>query len=229
MDIDDPKIVVLRENVTAAQQEFDMAVAFHEVWKPTAYDKNLHSRLGTSYATQAFLVARTALRREMLLAMTRLWDSNKESIRMTVVWATLREKQVIDALALDRASRMGGHEVVGAMRDDLGNKAKKAVQLLSKYIEGGKHHDVLEKLLALRHQRLAHRQLLGRTTATATGADATDEEIEIFYQDNSKLIAILLSLVSAMAYDPQDTANIFGFYAREFWGRVEKAAKQVPR
>jgi hypothetical protein len=31
MEIDDPKIVALREKVTAAQQEFDMAVMFHEV------------------------------------------------------------------------------------------------------------------------------------------------------------------------------------------------------
>jgi hypothetical protein len=38
MEIDDPKIVALREKVTAAQQKFDVAVTFHEVWKPAAYD-----------------------------------------------------------------------------------------------------------------------------------------------------------------------------------------------
>ena len=53
MEIDDPKIVALREKVTAAQQEFDMAIAFHEIWKPTAYDKNLHSRMGRSYLKSA--------------------------------------------------------------------------------------------------------------------------------------------------------------------------------
>ena len=31
MEIDDPKIVALREKMTAAQQEFDMAVTFREV------------------------------------------------------------------------------------------------------------------------------------------------------------------------------------------------------
>jgi hypothetical protein len=70
MEIDDPKIVALREKVTAAQQEFDMAVTFHEVWKPAAYDKDLHSRMGNSFASQAFLITRTALRREMVLALT---------------------------------------------------------------------------------------------------------------------------------------------------------------
>lgn len=56
MEIDDPKIAALREKVTAARQEFDMAVTFHEVWKPAAYDQKLHSRLGKSYAIQAFLI-----------------------------------------------------------------------------------------------------------------------------------------------------------------------------
>jgi len=217
METDDPKIVALREQVTAAQQEFDMAVAFHEVWKPATYDGDLHSRLGTSYASQAFLVTRTALRREMLLALTRLWDTNKQAIRMQCVWATLRDKKVIDALALDRAKRGGWLDVFDEMRNDLSKKAAEAVQLLNKYMEGGKHRAVLEKLLTLRHERLAHRQL---APATATGANATDEEIEQFYQDNSKLIEILLSVVNAMAYDPQDTANVYGFYASHFWKRV---------
>ena len=217
MEIDDPKIVALREQVTAAQQEFDMAVAFHEVWKPATYDGDLHSRLGTSYASQAFLVTRTALRREMLLALTRLWDTNKQAIRMQCVWATLRDKKVIDALALDRAKRGGWLDVFDEMRNDLSKKAAEAVQLLNKYMEGGKHRAVLEKLLTLRHERLAHRQL---APATATGANATDEEIEQFYQANSKLIEILLSVVNAMAYDPQDTANVYGFYASHFWKRV---------
>ena len=40
MEIDDPRIVALREKVIAAQQEFDMAVTFHEVRKPAAYEKS---------------------------------------------------------------------------------------------------------------------------------------------------------------------------------------------
>jgi hypothetical protein len=44
MEIDDPKITTLRQKVTAAHQEFDLAVRFHEVWKPAAYDADLHGR-----------------------------------------------------------------------------------------------------------------------------------------------------------------------------------------
>jgi hypothetical protein len=54
MKIDDPKIASLREKVNAAHQEFEMAVTFHEVWKPAAFDDDLHKRMGASYATNAF-------------------------------------------------------------------------------------------------------------------------------------------------------------------------------
>jgi hypothetical protein len=216
MKIDDPKIVALRGQVTAAQQEFDMAVVFHEVWKPAAYDNDLHSRMGTSYATQAFLVTRIALRREMVLALMRLWDTNKESIRMSLVAATLREADVIDALALDRAKRLGLLESIEQMRADLGKRAADAILLISKY-KGGSHHAVLEKLSTLRHERLAHRQIASTPT---TGADATDEEIEEFYQDNSKLICILLHAVNAHAYDPEDHAKVYRYYASHFWAGV---------
>ena len=76
MDINDPRITALRAKVTAAHEEFDMAVTFHEAWKPAAYDSDLHVRMGASYASHTFLTVRTALRREMLLALMRLWDND---------------------------------------------------------------------------------------------------------------------------------------------------------
>ena len=39
MSITDSEITKLKKMVTAAQEEFDMAVAYHEVWKPAAYDR----------------------------------------------------------------------------------------------------------------------------------------------------------------------------------------------
>jgi hypothetical protein len=219
MEINDPKIVALQLKVTAAQQEFDWAIAFHEVWKPPAYDRDLHSRLGKSLATQAFRVTRSALRREMILALMRLWDKDRRAIGMESVWATLRDGEVVDALALDRARRLGLLDAFKAMRDDLGMKADNVLSLVGKYMKGGRSEGVLKRLRALRHERLAHRQV---EPATARGADTTDDEIEEFYQDNSKLIQTLLSLVNAMAYDPSGTASVFGRYASSFWARISE-------
>jgi hypothetical protein len=217
MQIDDPKISALREKVTAAQQEFDMAVTFHEVWKPAAHDKDLHNRLGKSYASQAFLIMRTALRREMVLALIRLWDTNKQAVRMQSIAATLRETEVIDTLAADRVDRLGLPEAVDEMRADLSKRASEVISLVNKYMEGGSHDAVLKKLLVLRHERLAHRAL---APAAATGASVADKEIEEFYQDNSRLIHVLLSLVNAVAYDPEDTAGVYRRYAELFWAGV---------
>ena len=104
MDITNSQITKLKKMVTAAQEEFNMAVTYHEVWKPAAYDKDLHSRMGQSYASQAFLVMRIALRRETVLALMRLWDRNKQAVRMSLIVATIRKSAVIDALAADRAT-----------------------------------------------------------------------------------------------------------------------------
>lgn len=212
----DPRIANLRHEVAAAQQEFDLAIMFHEVWKPTAYDTDLHVRMGRSYASQAFLVVRTALRREMMLALVRLWDKSRQAVRMQSIAATLRSGNLIDVLAKHRVDAIGLPEAFGEMRTDLGKLADEVVELVGKYSDGGSHGAVLEKLLTLRHERLAHRQV-APSTATATGADATDDEIEEFYRDNSRLVHVLLSLVNAVAYDPEDTAEMYRHYAGHFW------------
>ena len=206
--------------VAAAQQEFDLAVAFHGVWKPTAYDQDLHGRLGVSYATQAFRVIRTALRRELVLALIRLWDNDQRAVRMECIAKALRENEIIDALALELIRRKFPEDF-DAIREDLGEKAAKTIRLVDKYITGGgAGNAVYRKLRDLRNERLAHRQVM--TKARPTGATATDEEIEEFYQDNSKLVHILCNIFQVTTYDPEDAAKVFGFYASHFWGRFQK-------
>jgi AbiU2 len=213
MNVNDPKIASLRAEVKAAQQEFDMAVKFHEVWKLAVYDEDLHRRMGVSRATNAFHVVRVALRREMWLALMRLWDKVPKAVRMENITKTLRDKRVIDALAADRAARMpvaSGQIVVGQIRQS----ADKAIALASKYSKGGSQYAVREKLQRLRHERLAHRQI---QLAAVTGADATDGEIESFYQDISELIRLLISIVEGDADNPQQTAQVYRDYATFFW------------
>jgi hypothetical protein len=217
MDMTDPKIIDLKKMVTAAQEEFDMAVTYHEVCKTAAYDKDLHSRMGQSYASQAFLVTRAALRREMMLALMRLWDKNKQAIRMSLIDATIRDRAVIDALAVDRAKHFNWPGVVDAMRADLQAKANEVLKLTSKYSEGGSRSAVRKNLLRLRHEQLAHRQI---APSSVNGADILDEEVEEFYQDNAKIVRELLSLINANAYDPLETSKVYERYAAEFWAGV---------
>jgi hypothetical protein len=82
--------------------------------------------MGASYATNAFFVLRAALRREMLLALMRLWDKDARAVGMDSIAATLGDKCVIDALAADRAARIGLPEAEGQMRKELGQCADAA-------------------------------------------------------------------------------------------------------
>ena len=205
------KIASLRKQVDAAQQEFDMAIKLHETWKPAAYDQNLHERMGDSFASQTFLVVRMALRREMLLALMRLWDRDSRAVRMKLSIAdVLRDQSVVHALAAGRPANIG----IDQVRSDLSQCASKAIALVDKYSKGGSHCAVLENLRRLRHERLAHRQ------TEAMPVTAADVEIESFYQDKPELIHLLQSVVEGTAYDPNDTAEIFRHYAASFWAGV---------
>jgi hypothetical protein len=212
-----PEIASLRAHVKAAKEEFDLAVVCHEIWKPTVYDKELHQRMGVSYATNAFRVIVTALRREVLLALMRLWDRAKGNVRMEEIARILSDKHIIDVLATDRASRFDDVHIEAAMNEDMTRQAKEVIDLIEGYSKNGRNEAVLEKLRAVRHGLLAHRQI---EPTAATGPGLTDKEIESFYQDNSKIIGLLLSLVSGIGYDPEQTGEVFRCHASFFWAGV---------
>lgn len=218
------QIILLAKKVDAATQEFDMAVTFHEVWKPAIYDKDVIKRMGVSYATNAFHIVRTALRREMLLALMRLWDNDRRSVGVHVIADALRNSAIIDALAKKRAAKYKDIDVEVQMKKELLQQRDEIVALVGKYhtevgrlFRSGEPRVMLKKLKTLRNKRLAHRDL---RPLAATGAVPVDTEIESFYQDMSKLISLLLHLVKAHGYDPQQAAEVFRFYATHFWAPV---------
>jgi hypothetical protein len=136
---------------------------------------------------------------------------------MDFIAETLRNKDIINALAADRVTRLGLPESEDQMRRDMARYASEAIALVEKYAKGGSQSAVREKLPTLRHERLAHR----RTEASVvTGADATDAEVKSFYQDISMLIRLLLTLVMAVAYDPKEAAEVYRHYATLFWAGV---------
>jgi hypothetical protein len=212
-----PEIASLRSHVQAAQEEFDMAVICHEVWKPTAYDNDLHQRMGVSYATNAFRIVVTALRREVLLALMRLWDKGRGNVRLDDIGRRLSDSHLVDALAVDRAARFNDVHIEAEMKVDIHRRAKEVTDLIKDYSKCGRNQAVIEKLRTVRHEQLAHRQI---EPTAVTGPGLTDNEIESFYQDNSKIIGLLLSLVSGVGYDPKETGEVFRHHASFFWAAV---------
>lgn len=213
-DLDEMKLAV-----AAAEDEIVMAVMFHETWKPAAYDEDLHRRMGNSFATHSFQIVRLSLRRELLMALMRLWDTDKRALRMTSIAEKLRNRDFFDALVLKRASGTGlsSNGVLQFMREALEPKRDAIVRLVRKYSEGGIGYPVLEKLRALRHERLAHRQA---NQGGVAKVDASDQEVESFYNDNLELVRLLLSLVLARAFDLSEAADVYKHHAKFFWANA---------
>lgn len=212
----DEQLSQLKEAVRTAEDEIVMAVMFHETWKPTAYDVALQERMGNSFATHSFQIVRWSLRREMLLALVRLWDTNKQGIRMTAIAATLSDENFFSAFVARRAAdlRLSAGGVEAYLREALDQKRAEVLELVRKYSSGGSGFGVLEKLRTLRHERLAHRQIMA---APAPRSDATDEEVDLFYADNLELVRLLLSLVLAKAFELSEAAQVYRHYAKFFW------------
>ncbi|MEF9416612.1 hypothetical protein ABXT21_19790 [Ralstonia sp. SM1864_UCD524_TZ4] len=210
----------LRALVRAAEDEALLAVMLHESWKPTAYDVDLHARMGTSFATHTFNVVGMALRRELLLALARVWDTNKRAVRLTAISDTIRDEQCFDALVRERAESLKlDHAPVELMRQTLAPKRAEVLELIRKYMQDGERASVLESLRSLRHERLAHRQVHGPIKVAEK--QATDEQIEALYEDTLEIVTRLLSLVLAHAFDiPNDAVRVYRHHARHFWAAV---------
>lgn len=222
----------LKISVDTARQEIELAVMFHETWRPAAYDTALHARIGTSYAAHAFEIIRLSLRRELLMALMRVWDTNKQAVRMSLIADRLRDRSFFEALVQFRADRIGLHSrfTPVAMREALTPKRDHVLKLIDKYSMNGTAFEVLQRLRTLRHQHLAHRQLPNAPIAIS-GSDspaqqnkeggspvwATDDEIESFYRDNLEIMRLLLGLVQGLAFDLSEATDVYKHHAKYFW------------
>jgi hypothetical protein len=153
----------------------------------------------------------------MLLALMRLWDTSRDAIRIDQIARIVQRPDILKALAKERAAKFGDIDVERQMQKELGERAKQVGELVAKYSKGGSRFDTLQKLRVLRHEHFAHRQV---ERSVDLSQSKMDREVEAFYLDNSNIIRLLLSLVLATAYDPQEAAQVFRFYAGHFWASV---------
>jgi hypothetical protein len=103
------------------------------------------------------------------------------------------------------------------LREAWAEKIQKAGALTDKYEKDGAASEVLKKLQRIRNISLAHRQNAPEKAGTV---DATDDEIEAFYQDTLRVVEYLLSVVLATSFDLSDTADVYRHHAKYFWAAV---------
>jgi hypothetical protein len=203
----------LRDAVASINLNFTMAVAFHETWKPAAFDADLHQRMGRSYASQSFLVIKAALRREMLLALMRIWDA-KTSSGLRHIFAVLESPDVWNEIVNDRVCKFGLAGVELGIATDLDKKRKAALQIFQRYSKGGDRHAALRSHARLRNIELAHTQA---RPADATPIELVDHETNELFEDTAEIAHSLLSIVAGTAIDYADVNGVYAHYARYFW------------
>lgn len=202
--------------VDIASEEIQTAIAAHETWRPTAFDEALHERMGTSYATGTFKVIQWALRREMLMALLRVWDAEEKAISLKRIVGCLRDPEFVAALIRMRAEHTeGGFQrfLAEHLEANYREKIDRVGQLFDKYQKCGDSAHVMKHLLTLRNTTLAHRQKL----PIKPQRDATADEIEQFYSDTRAIVEDLLHVIKATALDTGDTVEVYGTYAKYFW------------
>jgi hypothetical protein len=211
----------LKAQVSAMRKEFDQAVAFHATWSPMVHDSNLIERMGASYATNTFNVIQIALRREMLFALMRIWDTNRQSINLQKVAATLNEQTTTQELAnernssvIDLSSSNGAYkEMIMACLVDA---AQEAIALIGSWSKDGEHFPIRDNLTRLRNEFLAHHQI---ESAVVT-LEIRDHEIDSFFDATLRLVRLLMSLVNRVSYNPSDTGDVYDRHAKLFWASV---------
>lgn len=217
-----------------------MAIMCHETWLPAAFDTELQTRYHHSFAGHAFIAIRMVLQREVLLALNRIWDSNNKSIKITRVGEHLRSKSVWNAL-LEHRGKNFSETSKPALDNALSQKKERILELLNKYAEGGSAAQIKRKIVSLRNEQLAHRQLpsVAELIKEEDGAQSSDgkwanqNEVENFYQDTLELVSLLLNLVHGLGYDFAETTKVCKHHAHYFWDgtrseRVQGHPRYIP-
>ena len=198
----------LRAKVKAAVREYDTVIQFHESWRIAAHDKALHGRVSHSFAGQTFLIIRRALRREMLLGLSRLWDHRTEAIKIISIADDLENPTILDSL-------LPNTSIYAEARD----QAAEAVTLIRRYEKGGSSHSTLSRLRKLRNQHLAHHQITAKPIGVVE-EEEIEKHMDDLYADSATLIRLLEHVVERTAYDPREAAGVYEFYAKLFWESV---------
>jgi hypothetical protein len=236
----DPRIAALQKRAEAALHEIQNAIQFHEVWKPAFNDEQLHGRLDNSFAANAFIVIRTALRREMLLALMKIWDDTNGSICMKTIENTLGDGNLQKALILQstrdrpagrwsegepseaekmRIRQVTLERIAERTRADIGE----CIYMIAEYRTGEKHLVLLE-MKRLRNSHIAHHQI--KASERHIPQEEMGDLIESFYEDTQKLIKKLYSLTHRTAHDLEGLAKMTERYSAMFWAGVAGDQKQ---
>ena len=220
----DEKLDRLAKKAGAISGEYDLASKVHETWKPMISDQQLHNRIGKSYSANTFVVIRDALRRDMVMALMRIWDNGDDTLSLFALLQEIDVPDVMDALVARRSERLVKAGIPGIeqqVREQLSGQREKLRVMIAEYGAGGASADTLGYLRDVRNTRLAHNLSTKRKKKGSLKRLPEDKGIEQFYLHTSGIVKGVLHLLAGNAYEPDEAAAIYRDYAAYFWEGVK--------
>jgi len=193
------KISALKASVQTAKEDLTAALAFYEAWKPVASDEQLLAKLKQSPVATTILTIRLALKREMLLALDRLWQNMERASR------SIKSRDVLSALTKERSSKPAMQAVV---RRQLAQHLAASTAMLDNYAS-----DYAKATL--------DRWLTASSLRTSDlAADMEASEIGKLVADLRELTSRLSSLALGECDDFLDVAQQYSDMSLQFWRSV---------
>lgn len=213
------RIEKLKRQLKAACDEFRQAVAFHETWKPAVFDQAVAGRVGVSFASHSFHVIKMALRREMLMSLLRIWDSERRGPRLSRIGNTLKDsavsKEIVRRNVASRAYHYSSVTPESAC-ETAALEVRCLADEIASYVDGP-NQATLSYLTEVRHRVFAHRDL---DQTIARPPDVDEKSIEDFYQVTARLLRELVLIIDLKDYHPDGEAYTYGKAAELFWAGV---------
>jgi hypothetical protein len=201
--------------VSVCEEQAVMAAMFHATWSPTVDDEELSARMGTSFARHTFHIVGWALRRELILALMRIWDGQKDTPNMKRIRQWLNDEAKYELLLKERAGRISSepNSIMHLLRESLDPARQRISASIAQYMDGGEKVDAIQRLRIVRNKRLAHRDL----ETPMDAVDPTDDQVVQLYLDTLDLVTDLLHLVMGTAFDLREAADVYAHHAKYFW------------
>ncbi|NUB11268.1 hypothetical protein GAY28_00280 [Azospirillum brasilense] len=237
------------------EQNLREVVAMAEVNRPAAYEAEVIKRFNNTYAAHVFGLLRTQTTLATVLALTRLWDTTRGAQSIPhVIRLLTREEVVEDIVRRRRGAQMslvnyppfveraktdpefGERLRAGAERDanEAEQKARQeAVDLINRtdaFMSSG----LRASLEALRNRSIAHSLEITRAERRAIDVGAPIDPLRI--GDEEKALELTIPLVTDANILFRDlhvsldmSAEVWGEYAKDFWGRFRSQPKGRPK
>ncbi|WP_140411197.1 hypothetical protein [Chromobacterium violaceum] len=213
------KIEELKKRNERMQEELEQTIAFYEVWKSFVNASEVKTAMENhGRAILAFNVVQTALLREVVIGLTKIWDKSKGTIKMAKFKEELRNGELVDCIAklrlgrIDTVDGQGLRKLMGPHMNavEMGIRAKicEVVSGVEAYEDGNEG----KELKKIRDGFIAHRNM------ACEFAQLSD--VGILKKCIEETVAIaknIESVLNRVSFDFSTTAYKYEDAANDFW------------